>query len=171
MMLEHLLTQRKPAILKKWLNLLLDSYPPESSALFKKSKDRFANPVGHTTSQEMAAIFDELLKGTDFNQDPFSIDMLIKIRAVQDFSASEAVSFVFSLKKVIREELGEMIGEEGVQAEVLALESRIDDLALACFDNYMKSREKIYELKANEINERAYMLLKRANILCEIKGS
>ena len=119
----------------------------------------------------MAAIFDELLKGTDFNQDPFSIDMLIKIRAVQDFSASEAVSFVFSLKKVIREELGEMIGEEGVQAEVLALESRIDDLALACFDNYMKSREKIYELKANEINERAYMLLKRANILCEIKGS
>lgn len=171
MKLETLLSQRKPAIVEKWLNLLLDSYPSESSALFKKNKDRFANPIGHTTSREMASIYDELLKGTDFSQDPSSIDMLIKIRAVQDFSASEAVSFIFSLKKVIREELGEMIAEEGMQEEVLALESRIDHLALACFDNYMKSREKIYELKADEIKERAYTLLKRANMLCETTGS
>jgi len=171
MKLETFLSQKKSAILEKWLNLLLDSYPSESSALFKKNKDPFSNPMGHTFSQEMASIYDALLKGTDFSQDPSSAEMLIKIRAVQDFSASQAVSFVFSLKKVIREELGEMIGEDGVQAELQALDSRIDDLALVCFDHYMKSREMIYELKANEIKERAYTLLKRANMMCETTGS
>ena len=64
-----------------------------------------------------------------------------------------------------------MIGEDGVQAELQALDSRIDDLALVCFDHYMKSREMIYELKANEIKERAYTLLKRANMMCETTGS
>ncbi len=52
--------------------------------------------------------------------------------------------------------------------ELAALESRIDDMALLAFDLFMGCREKIYELRANEVRNRTVRLLKKADLIVEI---
>jgi hypothetical protein len=49
------------------------------------------------------------------------------------------------------------------------LESRIDGLALLCFDVYMKRREKLYEIRANEAKTRVSGLLRKAGLLSDLE--
>jgi hypothetical protein len=167
--LENLLTQKRSTILKKWFNVVIETYPPESAVFLKKQKDCFANPVGSSILQGIEGIFEELLHGIDYEKVPTFLDNIIRIRSVQDFSPSQAIVFVFLLKKVIREELRKEIRENGLSEDLLALESRIDDLALCAFDIFMECREKIYDLKAMELNNQTYSLLKRAKLIIDLE--
>lgn len=180
MNLKNLLSERKSAILKRWFEMILETYPADTSNFLKNQKNPFTNPVGHTIFQGIEELFNELLNGIDSDPDSFKtpfLDNIIRIRAVQDFTPSQAIAFVLLLKKVIREELkndptlnllqGNSGRENGIIEELLALESKIDDLALLSFDIYMKCREKIYELKANEVKNMTFRLLQRANLVCE----
>ncbi|MGQ9653846.1 MAG: RsbRD N-terminal domain-containing protein, partial [Thermodesulfobacteriota bacterium] len=88
---------------------------------------------------------------------------------VQEFSASQAVAFIFSLKKVVREEIkGEGAEPDLPVPEVLEFESKIDALALRAFDMFMGCRERIYEIRATEIRNRTMNLLRRAGLLSDI---
>ncbi|TSA12734.1 MAG: hypothetical protein D4R73_02045 [Deltaproteobacteria bacterium] len=169
MTLESLLSQKKSAIVKKWFNAILETYPAETAKFLSSQKDQFANPVGSTVSHEIENIFQELLQAQGFDREKVSpfLDKIIRIRAIQEFSPSQAVAFVFFLKKVIREVLAFDIQKNQLSEELLALEARIDDLALLSFDIYMKCREKLYELKANDVINGTYLLLKRARLICE----
>jgi hypothetical protein len=124
--------------------------------------------VGNTISEGIEAIYGGLIHGTDIDKLSSFLDTIIRIRAIQDFSASQAVGFVFSLKKAIREELRNELKDEGLTGELLNFESRIDEAALLSFGIYMKCREKVYELRANEIKNRTFKLLERANLISEI---
>jgi hypothetical protein len=158
---EHLVN-RKPAILKRWFNRILATYPADTSRFLQKEKDPFANPVGNTISDGISGLYEDLLSGPPSGEVAPFLDQIIRIRAIQDFSASEAVGFIFFLKQAIREELGREVAEESIGRELLNLESRIDELALLAFDIYMKCREKIYEIKSNEIRNRTIKLLERS---------
>lgn len=168
MKLENLLLQKRAVILKRWFHLILETYPPQTAKFLKSQKDRFANPVGYAISCGIEGIFDQLCQGIDSDKASSFLDKIIRVRAIQDFSPSQAIAFIFLLKKVIRQELESEIRENGVSEELLALESRIDDLAFLSFDIYMQCREKLYEIKVNEIRTRTHRLLKRANMICDI---
>jgi hypothetical protein len=105
MKLEKLLSEQSSTILKRWLQLILETYPSDTQRFLKKQKDQFANPVRDTISKEIKNIYRELLQGIDREKVSPSLDRIIRIRAVQDFSPSQAIFFVFLLKKVIREVL------------------------------------------------------------------
>ncbi len=167
-MLEGLLSQKKAAILERWLHLILETYPAESSRFLKQEKDRFLNPVGYTISQEIEAIYEELLQGMDSEKLSHFLDKIVRIRAIQDFSPSQAIAFIPLLKKGIREELKGEVRKNQIFEELLRFESRIDRLALLAFDIYMKCREKIYEIRVNEVKNRTFSLLKRANLICGV---
>jgi hypothetical protein len=92
------------------------------------------------------------------------LDEIIRIRALQNFTPSQALAFIFLLKIVIREELAEEIRKENLAAELLDLESRIDGLALLGFDVYTKRREKIYEIKADEAKRRISGLMRKTGL-------
>jgi len=169
MKLKDLLSERKTAIVKKWFDLILQDYPADATHFFKEQKNRFANPVGHTISQGIGELFDELVHGPDFDKVYSSLDDIIKIKAVQDFSPSQALSFIFLLKKVIREEMKREIRENQFSDELTSLESGIDKMALLAFDIYMKCRERIYEIKADEVRRITFRLLQKAKLVCEIK--
>jgi len=169
MNLKNLLSKKKKSILKRWFDLILETYPPETSLFLKGQKDRFTNPVGATIYQGIEDIFDELLQEMDSEKISAFLDNIIRIRAVQDFTASQAVVFIFQLKKVIRDELKNEITEKGISEELLQFESGIDDLALLSFDIFMKCREQIYDLKANEVRNWTFNLLKRAKVIYEIE--
>ena len=162
-----LLSRRKSALLERWFDIVLETYPSESSGFLKNKKRQFANPVGYTISQGLEDLLDELLQEREMDIEKVSsvLDSIIRIRAVQDVTPSQALAFVFRLKKVLREE-----GGTAPSGEIEALESRIDALALISFDLFMKCREKIYDLKANELRNMTFRLLQKAKLACEIPG-
>ena len=168
MKLEKLLSEKGPAILDRWLKLILESYPADTQRFLKKQKDPFANPVRHTISREIENIYKELLQGLDREKVSPFLDRIIRIRAVQDFPPSQALDFIFLLKKVIREALGKEVGEHQLSDDLLVLESKIDDLALIAFDVYMACREKLYSLSANEARNQVYRLLQKKGLMAEI---
>lgn len=168
MKLEKLLLKNSSAIQKAWLKLIFATYPDDTQRFLKEQKDQFANPVGYTLSKEIENLFKELLLGIDTERVTPILDRIIAVRAVQDFSPSQAMSFIFLLKKVIREKLEKEIRENGFSDELLSFEYRIDDLALIGFDIFMKRREKIYEIRANETKNQVSRLLERAGLICEV---
>jgi hypothetical protein len=168
MKLHDLLTQKRSKILNRWLDLALENYPTDTKRFLKKRKDQFANPVGYTISKEIGNLYEELLQGPTPERVSPILDSIIRIRAVQDNSPSQATAFIFLLKKVIREELKTEVQISELSDELSTFESRIDDLALLTFDIYMKCREKIYEIRVNEIKNQVYRLLQRANLIAEI---
>lgn len=168
MKLVELLRKQQSSILRAWVDLIIGTYPAETRRFLKKQKDSFANPVGTTISRETENLFTEFLEGArgeDFR--PF-LDEIIRVRAVQDLSASQAVSFVFHFKKVIRGQLGEEIREYGLADEWTEMEVKIDEMALLAFDIYMKCREKLYEIKADQAGRQVSRLLQKAGLTCEI---
>lgn len=169
MNLEALLSEKKAAIVRKWFDLIIDNYPSDSSNFLKKQKDRFLNPIGNIISQSIDSLFDELINGLDSDKVYTLLDDIIRIKAVQDFSPSKALSFIFLLKQAIREEMGSDIKKKQISDELTSFESRIDDLALLSFDIYMKCRERIYEIKADEVRRMTFRLLQKANLVCEIQ--
>ena len=168
MSFNDLLAQRKTAILKRWFALVIGTYPSDTAKFLKSQKDPFANPVGRTISRGLEALFDELLKGMDYETITSFLDPIIRIRAVQNFSPSQAIGFIFSLKNVIRESLSKEIAEEQIAKDLLLFELKIDELSLIAFNLYMQCREKIYKLKANEMKDRTFRAFERAGLVSEI---
>lgn len=163
-MLRELLIQNKDTILGKWFNLILKSYSPDVSKFLKKEKDRFNNPVGHNIYQNINHIYDYLLDETDGERIAVCLDNIIRIRSVQDFSAREAVAFIFQLKKIIREELGSQNRGDRILREILEFEQEIDELALLAFQIYMRCREELFEIRAKELRNRANKLPEMADV-------
>ena len=168
MNLRGLLEEKKSSIVKKWVQAVFAKYPADSSNFFQKQQDQFLNPVGHTISQGLSDIFNELVQHSDPEKFFPILNDIIKIQAVQDFIPSRALSFLFLLKTVIREEVGSEIQKKHLTDELIAFEAQIDQLILLSFDIYMKCREKIYELKTDDVRRMAFRLLKRANIVCDL---
>jgi hypothetical protein len=170
MSLKNLLLQKqkRTVIVKKWCDVVLCAYPEQSQSFLRKQKDRFANPIGATVFEGIESIYNELLQEGDPDKISLFLDNIIKVRAVQDLSPSQAVGFIFGLKKVIREELGSEILREGLADEWAAFESRIDGLALLCFDIYTACRQRISDIRVNEVRRRSSRLLKMAGLLYEV---
>jgi len=162
--LEHFLSQNKGTIVERWHRLILETYPPNTSMFLKRERDRFVNPVGYTISREIGILYDELLTGMNLDRLTTSLENILKIRSVQDFSPSEGIAFIPLLKKAIREELEGKFSSHRIFEEWAELESKIDTVALLAFDIYMRCREKIHQIKINEVKgerERIFKLLER----------
>ena len=150
-MLKDLLIKKKSSIINNWIQSIIETYPSKTSGFLKSQKDRFSNPVGYTISNSAEKIFEEIINQNDIEKLKASLTDLIKIRAVQNFSPSEATGFIFSLKNVIRKELEQEVIEGKVLSELNELESFIDDTALTAFDVYMDAKEKLFKIRINEI--------------------
>lgn len=142
------LREKKAAVLRKWATAVFDTYPGGSAAFLEGEQDRFANPVGYTIAAGLEKILDGLLAGGDINALSACLEDIIKVRAVQDFSPSQAVAFPQMLKKVIIDEI--KIGQVPT-GDWIELESKIDGLSLLGFDIYSQVREQIYRIRLNEM--------------------
>ena len=146
--------KRKQALAEQWLGLTLQTYPERSLQFLLREKDPFRNPVGQILKEGIPLLVDELLGDMNAERVRGALEGIVRIRAVQNFSASEAVGFVFLLKKILREEF-----PDGVEAR-LELEDRIDDMALAAFDLFMRCREQVYEVRVSEARRKVGLLEK-----------
>jgi hypothetical protein len=155
-----LLANSRSDILQRWFQLVVEGYPSGAGRFLASETDRFANPVGQTLRRQCEALLDGLLAGRPPGELGAALDDIVRIRAVQDFTPSQAIGFVFLLKRALREQAGSEPSPE-LARELVELDGRIDSLACQAFDIYMSCREKIYELRANEIRNRTFKLLER----------
>lgn len=160
-----LLSKKKESIVEKSFDLTISTYPENTQIFFKEKKNQFTNPVGYTIYQGIQEIVNKLINDESIDSFIPPLEEIIKIRAVQDFSPSQAVGFIFLIKKAIYDELQ----KETESSELADFLSQIDSLALVAFDIFMKYREKIYDIKAKELIDRTWWILKKYNIVSEIE--
>jgi hypothetical protein len=155
--LQKLLQGKKVEILEKWEDSILHSFAPEAFHIFKKQKDQFANPVGHKVRTGLDELYDILCEPSNKEVVTPDLVQLIKMRAVQQVSASDAVSFIFKLKEIVRKELLKKGMTESYN-EWLAFDARIDAAALVIFDMFMASKEQIYKVRLSEFQHGRHIL-------------
>ena len=154
--LAALIADSKDTLVQKWFERILHTYPESTTGFFSREKDPFRNPIGHTLKEALPALFDGLVQSTDMTSMQPVLDSIVRIRAVQDFTAGQAVAFIFFLKQIIRQELKSSISQ--FPDEFAALDTRIDEMALLAFDLFMKCRQQVYEIKANEAKRMVFQL-------------
>lgn len=148
--LDEALKARREAVLDRWFQAVLETYPADTARFLAAGGDPFANPVGHTVRQGLERLYDGLAVERTTGELAAAIDGIVRIRAVQELAPSAAVGFVYKLKTILREELA---GSGLQSAESAALENGVDRLALVAFDVYTQCREKIFEIRVREIKE------------------
>jgi len=170
MNLKEILLKKKSVILKKWLNSILETYPADTKRFLKTQNNRFANPVGHIIAEETENLLSLLIDWQDMDPERISpiLDKIIRIRAVQDFSPSQAIVFIYMLKTVIKAELEKEIREYNLLEELSAFFEKIDDIALISFDIYTKCRDNLYEIRVEQAKNQVSGLLRRAGMISEV---
>ena len=164
-MFKELLKERQKEILESWRERVFNTYPRDAVKFLSGQKDRFANPVGHFIHSETETILNGLINDIDPADLVESMDRIIRIRSVQEFSPSVAVSFLRQLKDTVRELLNGELNERENFEQYLDFDGRIDDLIDMAFDNYSRCREQLLEIKIHEIKKRSAVLFERASRL------
>ncbi|MBU0993805.1 MAG: RsbRD N-terminal domain-containing protein [Proteobacteria bacterium] len=164
------LEKYRPGIIDNWFKSIVATYPPEAKKLFSNQSDSFNNPVGSTTLKSLENVFDALLNEMAAAEIKKRLDPVIRIRAVQEFTPTQALYFILDLKRVVRDVLKKELKakDHEIQKGLQAFESQIDILLFTGFEIYMGCREQIYSYKANHVKDRTLRLLKKANLLCEV---
>jgi hypothetical protein len=150
-MFRDILKESQSAIVDRWLADTLATYQSSAAEFFRLTKDPFANPVGNALAKGMAGILECLLAEKPLESIRGNLDEIIKIRAIQDFSPSQTLSFVFLLKNAVRVELGGKVVNPELLADLAQFESGIDQVALLAFEIYTNCRERICNLRVDEI--------------------
>ena len=132
-------------LVEQWFVQTLESYPHLASPFLASEKDPFRNPVGHALRSGMAILLQELLGDMNAANIAPALDTIVRLRVVQDFTPSEAVGFVFLVRSILR-------GTNPPRPAMI--EAHIDQLALMAFDQYMRCREQISEVRVNEAGRR-----------------
>ncbi len=167
MKLVERLAANNSTIVKKWFDLVVATYPPDTARFLKANRDPFHNPVGKTTLEGLKAAFDALVQGAGpeaFNQ---ALDPIIRIRAVQSFSPTQATAFVLALKPLIRGICHKDPTDGQALADLREIEDRIDAMLLVAFDVYLKCRETLYQLKVDLEKNRIHHAFARAGLVAE----
>lgn len=179
----ELCAARREELLGMWVERFISSYPLQSAGFVRTSTDPFANPVGQTTRASLGILFDAVI-GLDASPREVkgALDDLIRLRAIQDFTPSQAVGPLFLLKDILRaalfaadssksdggkrrperEEGGVSLPSCETLEGFFSAAARLDSLALLALDLYSADRERIFRMRVNEVKRAQSSLLRWA---------
>jgi hypothetical protein len=158
-MLDREIEEHRGEILERWIDDVMKGYPEETAKFLRNQSDRFANPVGASLREGLAELLDGVLRGVEPDELTSALDRVIRVRAVQEFSPSAAVGFVFDLKDLLRE-VAKGAGADAA-GSLDVLEDRIERLGLHAFDVYMSCREQMWSIRMQEIRNQSLGILER----------
>ncbi len=160
------LTEKKSHILKSWQEAILTARTEEAPGFLEKQEALIAAATGYSMGRGIEGLFDALLQGVISDEASRFLGSMIGIRAANDFKASHTVAFILEIKKAARRELGaQILDDPGLQEELIAWESVVDDMALFAFDIYIQSRENVLERRADKEKQETLRLLKKAKLI------
>ncbi len=161
MELTALLQQSREAVLEKWFEAIIATYPRQTSQFLTRQKDRFRNPIGYAIDRSIGPVYDQLAAELDDDALSEALDSIVRIRSVQEFSPSQAVAFIFELKKIIRDVLADAAADPGQAEGFATLDERIDRAALIAFDKYSDCRRQLFEIRTEEIRRQSVKIMER----------
>lgn len=158
-------------IVNKWVEYTLSTYT--SSGFFVKEHDKFANPVGGNIREALGTLFQLISKGADSKEFTPSLEQIMSIRSVQEFTPSQAVAPLNAVKHITREVFAADKERKHLVDELYDFEFAVDLALLAAFDIYMQYRERLYQVRINEIKSGSHILTDSkcpSNMLTEKKN-
>lgn len=147
-------------IVDKWVDYTLATY--QSSDFFRKEKDSFSNPIGSTVREALKKLYALLSQEADPAEFKAVLASIMHLRSVQEFSPSQAVAPLNAVKHITREVLGSDKDTRDLVTELYDFEFAVDLAVLGAFDLYMECREKIYQIRINEIRSGSHILTDNA---------
>jgi hypothetical protein len=167
MKLVERLAANKSSIVKKWFDLVAATYPPDTARFLKTNRDPFHNPVGKATIEGLTAAFDTLLDEAEAQAQREALDPIIRIRAVQSFTPTQATGFILALKPLIHEIWHKGPIDPEAVADLRQIEERVDAMLLVAFDIYLNCRETLFQLKVDLEKNRIHHAFVRAGLVAE----
>jgi hypothetical protein len=146
------LSNKKKEILSLWIK----SYT--APGFFKSSKDPFANPVGVNIANGLASLLDLLMSKEELQAYHKPLDQVVRIRAVQDFTPSQAMAPFLELKWVVKQVLSGDKETQPLLGMLDTLDCEIDRMALAAFDIFSECREQLYRNRIRELKSGSSIL-------------
>ncbi len=143
-------------IVDKWVEYTLSTY--SSSGFFIKERDLFANPVGANIRKALQQLFGKLVKGADAAEFTAPLELIMSIRSVQQFTPAQAIAPLNAVKHIAREVFAADKERKHLVAELYDFEFAVDLAVLAAFDLYMQFRERLYQVRINEIKSGSHIL-------------
>jgi hypothetical protein len=161
--LDDLMRARKDAVVQRWVREVLAAYPEDAAALFQREQDPFANPLGHSMREGIGGLLDAVVGDMDPDKLRKHLDSIIRIRAVQQFAPSQALSFLFTLKPILGDVFPEAKADLGLARGLEMIDNRIDQVALMAFDLYTECREEVSKLRINEVKRQVTWVIEKMN--------
>jgi hypothetical protein len=162
MSLADLLSERQGALCGRWLDAVLAGYGEPTAARWRRDKDPFRNPVGHTLATGLPSLLAAVARDGELPEDAAAaLEAIVRIRSVQDLAPSRAVGFVWLLRDAIRSELAEELSGGAHAEELAAVERRIESLGLRAFDTYVMLREQVFRLRQEELKRSVASILRQ----------
>ncbi len=156
MVLEEAFRNSRQKVVNRWVDYTLSSY--ESSNFFKSEKDKFSNPIGANTREALDRLFVLLSTNADLKEFIPPLEQIMKIRSVQDFTPSQAVAPLHGVKHIIRDVFEKDKETKELTTKLYDFEFSVDLMVLAAFDLYMESRERLYQVRIEEIRSGSHVL-------------
>ena len=151
-----------------WLDAIVGTYSDEAAGFIKGKQDRIQNPMGYAIKEMVESVLGCLASGCDDRELESAMYPVIQMRAVQGFSPSEAVSFILLLRDSVS---GLARKNEAFPEIMLEFDEAVIGLMSRAFDIYSGCREKLSEIKQEELKRNLYMLLRKSDMVELRKGS
>jgi hypothetical protein len=154
------LADRGEAICRVWLDRALAVYSEEYGRFARENPDPFTNPIGAVLKSGIEALWAALLDGVDTERYCGALEPIVRIKAVQEASPSTMLAFVPMLKSIIRDELPDEMHDPSQREAMWEFEKRVDWATMVAFDLYTECRERIFQLRVNELKRNTARLLR-----------
>jgi hypothetical protein len=166
------LAEKRSSIVKTWYDAVKETLPPGSSDLSDQQEVEATVFVGDNLALGLEGLFNALLQGVMPDDISRFLNNMIRLRASQDATPSQAMALIIQVKKAVRQELGsEILSDPRLGEELTAWDSVVDDLILFAFDIYVRCREEVLEFKAQEAKNETLKLLKKAKLISDDQES
>jgi hypothetical protein len=150
-------------ILAEWNAAVFAGYPLDTTGFARTKEDQFRNPGGHAIRLALAEVYAAVsgrLSSERLLRD--SLDLFVKLRAVQQFTPVQALGVIYLLKPLLRERILPACLQSGLLDAYLEAESRLDTAALLACDLYVAGREQLLEERIGEIKRQHAQLVRWA---------
>ncbi len=170
----------KKILLTKWTDFFYKAYPLGSTGFVRSSTDEFANPVGHITTTSLDLLLDAVIgQSVDPQKVQDALVELIQLRAIQKMSPSQAVGPLVQLKKIIKEDVFSICVKENKELkglnklfdEYFIMEARVDSLFLMALDLYAAHKERVFNLRVEEVHRSQSQIVRWAKLDEEKRNS
>lgn len=158
-------SEQKSRICRVWVERTLAAHSEEFARFATDNRDAFSNPVGEIVRTGLGELFDALLDGADTDRFRAALEQVIRLKAVQDQPASQALAFIPLLKDLVRDQFPKDKQDKKAREALAVFEGRIDQALLVAFDLYTECRERIFQLRVNELKRSTAGLLRQSGKL------